>query len=84
MNASFSSDLGPFLAVEDDVSEFIICNNDPFSCLSDLLSTFLLEHLDEILLNTTLNDHRVLLRKTVDDGSLDSDAGLLLGVEGNP
>ena len=79
-----SSDLGPFLTVKNDISEFIISDDDPFSRLSDLLSTFFLEHFNEVLLNSALNDFRVLLRRTVDDRLLAGDTSLFLGEERSP
>ena len=79
-----SSDLSPFLTVKNDISEFIISDDDPFSCLSDLLSTFFLEHFNEVLLNSALNDFGVLLRRTVDNRLLAGDTSLFLGEERSP
>ena len=45
----------------------------PLSCLSDFFDSFILEHLDEVLLNSTFDDSRVLLWWTVDNWDLEGD-----------
>ena len=56
-------------------------SDGPLGCLSDLLDSFVLEHLDEILLDATFDDRGVFLGRAVDDRDLVSDLWRVCGVE---
>ena len=53
----------------------------PLGCLSDLFDSLVLEHLDQVLLDSTFDDSCVFLGRAVDDWDLVSDLWLVCVVE---
>ena len=62
-----ASHLRMLFTVIEDISEVIIDGDGPFCSLPDFLDAFILEHLDEVLLNFVLEHLRLLFFRCVND-----------------
>ena len=70
LTSTMSGHLRPLFAVDQDEAQLFMGCDGPLGCLSDLLDSLFLEHLDQILLNPAFNHSCVLLGWAVDDWNL--------------
>ena len=78
LHATLSSQLGPVLTVDQHVLQIVIHSDCPLGGLPDFLDAFLLEHLDEVLLDAVLQHLRVGVLPWARVNDLRLDSSLLL------
>eukprot|EP00353_Schmidingerella_taraikaensis_P017379 CAMPEP_0185623920 /NCGR_PEP_ID=MMETSP0436-20130131/60222_1 /TAXON_ID=626734 ORGANISM="Favella taraikaensis, Strain Fe Narragansett Bay" /NCGR_SAMPLE_ID=MMETSP0436 /ASSEMBLY_ACC=CAM_ASM_000390 /LENGTH=62 /DNA_ID=CAMNT_0028266171 /DNA_START=314 /DNA_END=502 /DNA_ORIENTATION=- len=58
--------LRPLFAIDQDAAELLIRRYGPFGCLAHFTDALLLEHLNEVFLNSGLDDLCLLARVAID------------------